>query len=156
NVLTLPLNLPLVAALARTGTPTIAWTHDLFWTIDEFARHGHGTWPWTLFAAPLPGVHYVTVSETRRRELAGAPGLPPDDITVVPNGIDVLAFSQVGERVRELLRAVDALDAVPLVLVPQRVTLHKGMDVVLDCAAELVRRWPRLRVLVTGPLDPHS
>ena len=113
-------------------------------------------WPCSLLHGRLPGVVYVTVSESRRRELADALAIPAGEIAVVPNGIDPLAFGQIDDHVRRLLGAVDALDADPLILVPQRVTQHKGLDMVVESAASLAGRWPRLRVVVTGPLDPHD
>jgi mannosylglucosylglycerate synthase len=156
NVLTLPLNLPLNAALLDVDRPVISWTHDLVWTIPDLLHFNRPGWPCSLLGGRLPGVAYVAVSESTRRELAEALVIPAEEIDVVPNGIDPLAFGQVDDHVRRLLGAVDALDAEPLILVPQRVTQHKGLDMVIEAAASLVRRWPRLRVLVTGPLDPHD
>ncbi len=156
NLLTMPFNLPLTAALLDAGLPIVAWTHDIAASDPRYRGFRRPGWPYALIDRPQPGVTYVAVSEARRRELGQALGLPIDEITVVPNGIDPHVFGGLSSAARRLLLASDALEADPLLLVPQRVTRGKRLELVLDAAAELLAEWPMLRVLVTGPLDPHS
>jgi len=155
NVLTMPFNLPLAAALRRLPLPRVAWTHDLVWTNSAYVPFQRVDWPWGLTGRAAPGVRYVAISHTRRREMVETMGIDPDAVPVVPNGIDVLEFGEVGQHARDLLRRAGAAAADPLLLVPQRVTARKRLQLAIETAAALVPRWPDLRVVVTGPVDPH-
>jgi glycosyltransferase involved in cell wall biosynthesis len=156
NVMTMPFNLPLAAALVEVGRPLIAWTHDLAWADPQYEAFCRRTWPCCLIATAQPGVTYAAISELRRHQLAELLGLSAADVTLVPNGIDPLDFAEVDRRVRRLLGGLGALDADPLILIPQRVTARKRLELAIDAAARLVDEMPRLRMLVTGPVDPHE
>lgn len=155
NVLTMPFNLPLAAAFRRLPLPRVAWTHDLIWTNSAYEPFQRLDWPWGLTGRAMPGVKYVAISHTRRREMVATMGVDPDDVPVVPNGIDAVEFAEVGPHARDLLRRAGAAAADPLLLVPQRVTARKRLELVIETASALVQSWPDLRVVVTGPVDPH-
>ncbi|MGH7904491.1 MAG: glycosyltransferase family 4 protein, partial [Candidatus Dormibacteraceae bacterium] len=134
----------------------LAWTHDLAATNPRyggFRRPGH---PYTLIATAQPRVRYVAVSAARAAEVANALGLTPAQVPVVPNGIDPAAFLDIGESTRDLGRRAGFAGADPLVLVPARVTRRKRLELAIAAAAQLRRRHPRLRVVVTGALGPHT
>lgn len=156
NVLTMPFNLPLTAALLESRVPLLGWTHDLAWQDARFGGFRLGRWPYRLIGEAQPGVTYVAVSESRRRQVADVLGLPLEEIDVVPNGIDPIEFAGLDPDTRLLLRRADALDADPLVLVPQRITPNKRLELALEAAALLIDRLPDLRIVVTGPVDPHD
>lgn len=157
NVMTMPFNLGLTDVLADIGLPLVAWTHDIAAIEpDRYSDYLRAGRPYTSFQQAVPGATYVTISEVRRDQLAKAFGLAKDDITVVPNGIDQLAFAGLGPRVRQILAAADATQADPLILIPQRVTRTKGLDVAIDVAAKVRGMLPNARIIVTGPIDPHD
>ena len=156
NVLTMPFNLPLAAALLDLRKPLVAWTHDLAWTNEQYAAFRREGWPYQLLGRPHPGVTYVAISRQRQAELAAAFGLSPRHVHLVPNAVDPLEFADVGARARQLLEQAGALEASPLVLVPLRVTPRKRLDLALEAAAQLSPRMPGLRVVITGPLGPHN
>ncbi|MBJ7597382.1 glycosyltransferase family 4 protein [Candidatus Nephthysia bennettiae] len=156
NVMTMPFNLPLAAALVELGVPLIAWTHDVAWLNAQYQSFRRPEWPYRIMAQRQPGVTYVTISRLRQRELATTFGLHTSAIEVVPNGIDPYEFVHLGERPYELLQAAGALDADPLLLVPQRVAPAKRLELVLDAAHELRPSMPNLKVVVTGPLGAHN
>jgi glycosyltransferase involved in cell wall biosynthesis len=156
NVMTMPFNLPLTAALLDLEIPLLAWTHDVAWTDATHAGFHRPGQPYSLLHEPHPRVSYVTISQARCDELAQAFELSPDNIAIVPNGIDPLEFAGIGPTGRVLLEASEALDADPLVLIPQRITPNKRLELALDVAAKLAKRLPQLHVIVTGPIDPHE
>jgi glycosyltransferase involved in cell wall biosynthesis len=156
NVLTMPFNLPLVAALIDLDRPLLAWTHDLAWTNEQYAAYHRPRWPYQLIGRRQPRVTYVTISRLRRRELAALFDMPAAQVPVVPNAVDPHAFAGLGARARGLLERAGALDGDPLLLVPVRVTPRKRLELALEAAAELGARMPALRVVVTGPLGPHN
>jgi glycosyltransferase involved in cell wall biosynthesis len=156
NVMTMPFNLPLAAALVELGVPLIAWTHDVAWLNAQYQSFRRPEWPYRIMAQRQPGVTYVTVSRLRQRELATTFRLHTGAIEVVPNGIDPYEFVHIGERPYELLQQAGALDADPLLLVPQRVAPAKRLELVIDAARELRASMPNLKVVVTGPLGAHN
>jgi mannosylglucosylglycerate synthase len=156
NVLTMPFNLPFTAALVELGVPLLAWTHDLAWNDARYAGFRRQRWPYRLIGEAHAHVTYVAISEPRRQEMAAVLDLPLEAIAVVPNGIDPVEFAGISADTRLLLERAGALDADPLVLVPQRITPNKRLDLALDAASELIDRHPGLRIVVTGPVDPHD
>ncbi len=156
NVLTMPFNLPLAAALGDVGRPLAAWTHDLAWINPRYAAYRRPGWPWSILREPRPGARYVAVSRLRRDEIASTFGLPPEEVEVVPNGVDPASFSGFGPETRELARRAGLEGADPLVLVPVRITRRKRLELAIDAAAELRSAHPALRVVISGPLGPHS
>jgi glycosyltransferase involved in cell wall biosynthesis len=156
NVLTMPFNLPLAAALLELRRPLVAWTHDLAWTMEQYAAYRKEKWPYLLLGRPQPDVTYVVISRQRQAQVAAAFGLSRQQVPVVPNAIDPLDFAELGQNARRLLQRAGALEASPLVLVPIRVTPRKRLELAIGAAAELSPRMPGLRVVVTGPLGPHN
>jgi mannosylglucosylglycerate synthase len=156
NVMTMPFNLPLAAALSDTGLPVLAWTHDVAWSNPRYREYRRPGWPWSILCRPQPGARYVVVSRARRQELAAAFGCRERDLAVVPNGIDALDLLGVGAATRRLARRGGFEDARPLVLVPVRVTRRKRLERALEAASELLPAMPRLRMVVSGPLGPHN
>jgi glycosyltransferase involved in cell wall biosynthesis len=151
NVLTMPFNLPLAAALVELGR-LVAWTHDAAWVNPRYQHWQRPGPPYDLMRTAQPGVRYVAISEVRRAELLTL-GI---DSEVVPNGIDEDAFLGIEPATRALLDQAGASGGDPLILVPLRITRRKRLEVALTAAARLRERHPNLRVVVTGPLGPHS
>ena len=163
NVCSLNKNLPLTAALhrlsSRPGFPRLVlWHHDLAWTTPRFAAELHPGYPWDLLRTHWPGVTHVVVSEERRRELASLLGLAPDRIRVAPNGVDAMTFLKLEAQTQALVRRLDLLHAAPVLLLPVRITPRKNIELALHTLAAL-RGQPggaEARLVVTGPLGPHS
>jgi glycosyltransferase involved in cell wall biosynthesis len=156
NVMTMPFNLPLVAALTALPPPVIAWTHDLAWTNPRYAEYHRPGPPYTLLQAAQPGTRYVAISGLRRRELTQLFEVPEASVPVIPNGIDPIAFLDVSERTLQLVERAGMAAADPLLLVPVRITRRKRLELALRALAELRTSTPSAGLLVCGPLGPHS
>jgi glycosyltransferase involved in cell wall biosynthesis len=144
NVMTMSFNPALTEAIDQLTQPVIAWTHDLDFgdrAPDAFRRDD---------------MTYVAISRTRQRELAQALGVPPERVCYVPNGVGRFDLSAIGQQTLELLQGAGITDADPLLLVPQRVTPRKRIELVIDAAHELAQDFPRLGIVITGPPDPHQ
>src|SRR6185503_10777143 len=93
NVLTMPLNLALTAALAKLASERpdvfIAWTHDIAAFDPRYDAFRHDGDPWSLIRRALPNVRYVTVSNERANQLVDLTGLAKSDVEIVTNGVDV-------------------------------------------------------------------
>ena len=156
NVLTMPFNLPLAAALGDLSLPVIAWTHDLAWVNPRYADFHREGWPWEILCRPQPGTTYVSISRTRRREIVEVMGLPGRSVPVVPNGIDAETLWSLSRATLQLAERGGFRHANPLVLVPVRVTRRKRIETALEAAPRLLDSHPGLRLVVSGPLGPHA
>lgn len=161
NVLTTHFNLALTSAIHRAVekqklTHLIVWCHDISRHVNPLrnvVQYHH--WPWDLLRAWIPGASYVAVSVERQETLAGILDSPPRLIEVVPNGVDpgqLLGLSRLGKH----LAAVHGFLSVDLVmLMPVRITRAKNIEFAVRVVDALRRRGISVRLVVTGPPDPH-
>ncbi|MEA3377624.1 MAG: glycosyltransferase family 4 protein [Chloroflexota bacterium] len=161
NVFTKRFNLPLTAALFRlldagAVARCIAWCHDVGWTSDHSRSHLHPGYPWDLLRTRRDDLTYVVVSEQRQRALADLFDCPPEEIRVVYNGVDpALLLGLTGEGAR-LVQRLDLLPSDLILLMPVRVTQAKNVELALRVVAALKARGRRVRLVLTGPPDPHD
>ena len=161
NVCSLNKNLILTAALKKistlSGAPRmILWHHDLAWTTPRYRDELHDGYPWDLLRVAWPETTQVTISETRRQELAELYHVPLHRIQVIPNGIDVNRFFKLEIRTQELVRRHDLLSASPLLLLPVRITPRKNIELAIQTLAILREKHPQAALIVTGPLGAHN
>lgn len=161
NVFTKRFNLPLTAALFRLldggDMPNcIAWCHDVGWASDHSRPHLHDGHPWDLLRTCRDDLTYVAVSEERQRTLARVFGCPPDAIRVVYNGVEpALLLGLTGEGGR-LVDRLALLGSDLVLLMPVRVTQAKNIELALRVVAALKARGQRVKLVLTGPPDPHD
>jgi glycosyltransferase involved in cell wall biosynthesis len=158
NVCSLSKNLALTAAVQNIGhvLPVILWHHDLAWTTPRYRQELHDGYPWDLLRQAWPGARQVTVSEMRQQELAELFQIDPDQIQVIPNGVDVQAFHKLEEQTCAYVNRLDLLNASPLLLLPIRITPRKNIELALRVCAKLLPHFPDTKLVVTGPLGPHN
>ena len=157
NVLTMPFNLPLAAALHDLEEIAIvAWTHDLAWSNPRYEPFRQRHQPYSLLATSRPNTTYVAISKGRRDEIMSVLQLRPDKVPIVPNGIDLVALVHVRAATSDLLRRAGLDGPGPLLLAPVRVTRRKRIELAMEAVAVLRSAHPDLRLAVSGPLGPHS
>jgi glycosyltransferase involved in cell wall biosynthesis len=161
NVYSLHKNLALTAALknlvAKSARPRlILWHHDLAWTAPRYQSELHAGYPWDLLRTHVQGVCHVVVSEMRQRELADLLNIQTEQITVVPNGVDLSQFFKLESQTQAFVKQLDLMAAAPLLLIPVRITSRKNLELALKALAQLRKRWPQAMLVVTGPLGPHN
>ncbi|MEW6406880.1 MAG: glycosyltransferase family 4 protein, partial [Chloroflexota bacterium] len=161
NVCSLNKNLALTQALYNlNGSPgfprLILWHHDLAWATPRYRDELHDGPPWDLLRSTWPGASHVVVSALRQTEFASLTGLPFSQIEVVPNGMDIAKFFKLETRTVELVQRLNLLRALPLLLVPVRVTPRKNLEMGLHILSHLKSHFPDAVLLVTGPLGPHN
>ena len=152
NVMTMPFNLPLTAALPSLGPRLIAWTHDVAWMNPRYGAYRRDGPPYDLLRKPASAA-YVAISTQRQAEIADAYGI---DSEVVPDGIDPARLLRIRPSTADLLQRAGVWEANPLVLVPFRITRRKRLEDALEVAARLAPSRPRLKWVVSGPLGPHQ
>jgi glycosyltransferase involved in cell wall biosynthesis len=161
NVCSLNKNLALTAALhqlhiSKKLPRLILWHHDLAWTTPRYQPELHDGYPWDLLRTDWGETTHVVVSHLRRRELSTLMKIQPDDIQIIPNGVDAARFYKLESQTQSLLEKTKLLDAAPILLLPVRVTPRKNIELALHTLAELRRQFSNAALVVTGPLGPHN
>jgi glycosyltransferase involved in cell wall biosynthesis len=161
NVLSMHFNLALTAAihhLQEQGSVLhlIAWCHDISRYVNpdsgEIQRRG---FPWDLLRTYKQAITYVAVSPGRQRLLAKVFRTPAKLIRFIPNGVDaaqILGLSALGN---ELAQEFGLFLADLVLLMPVRITRAKNVEFALHVAEYLKKTGIRLRLVITGPPDPH-
>ncbi len=161
NVCSLNKNLIVTAALKKIseeaqGQHFILWHHDLAWTTSRYRDELHEGYPWDLLCKAWEGVEQVTISDFRRNELAELMGLPEEEISVIPNGVDIPRFLKLEAQTSKFVNQLDLLNANPILLLPVRITSRKNIELALQVMAELRKEAPQAKLIITGPLGPHN
>ncbi len=161
NVFTKHFNLPLTVALFSlldTGDirNCIAWHHDFTWTSPRSRSKVHVGYPWELLRTYRPDVTHVTISQHRQIELAGLYSCPEKIVHVIYNGVDAAEMFGLSVEGRELVQRLELLTADLIMLMPVRVTRAKNIEYALEVAATLKAEGPKVKLLLTGPPDPHD
>jgi mannosylglucosylglycerate synthase len=161
NLFTKHFNLPLTAALLRLldkgSLPgCIAWCHDFTWTSPHSRSKVRPGYPWDTLRTVHPQVTYVTVSHSRKRELAGLFGLPPEQIRVIYNGVDPASLLGLSQPGAALIQRLGVWESDLVLLMPVRVTQAKNIEFALQVVAELKHQRIRATLVITGPPDPHD
>jgi glycosyltransferase involved in cell wall biosynthesis len=161
NAFTKRFNLPMTAALFRLLDDKviphcIAWCHDIGWTSDHSLPNLHPGYPWDLLRTYREDVVYVVVSEQRRRALASLFDCPPEAIHVVYNGVDPAFLLGLTEEGHRLIDRLDLFASGLILLMPVRVTQAKNIELALRIVAALKARGKDVKLVLTGPPDPHD
>lgn len=90
----------------------------------------------------------IAVSEENRRTLIGDYGLPPDQIVVIHNGVEVERFAGPGD---DGLRRELGLDAgTQVVLTVASLVPNKGHHILIEAAPAVLSRYPGVRFVLAG------
>jgi glycosyltransferase involved in cell wall biosynthesis len=161
NVFTKHFNLPLTAALvnlleSRSIENCLAWCHDFTWTSEHSREKVHPGYPWDLLRQYRPDVTYVVVSEKRQRELADLFEVTPKRIRVVYNGVDPSILLGISELGQKIIDRFGLLHSDLNLLMPVRVTQAKNIEFALQVVASIKKAGIMVRLVLTGPPDPHD
>ncbi|MBN2062170.1 MAG: glycosyltransferase family 4 protein [Deltaproteobacteria bacterium] len=158
NVLTMPFNLPLSAALHRIGQegliPIISWNHDSPYFYPEYPKH-MDLFPWNILKRAYAGIHYVVISESRKEMFADLYG-ERKDLHVIPNGIDPILFFRLDPGTVRLIQEQRLFETEFLMVQPSRLHKRKNMELSIRVTRALHDMGLTARLLITGAHDPHE
>lgn len=159
NILTIPFNLPLTAALAEyiqeTNKKFVYWCFDHAWSNDMFKKYIRNEYPWNLLVLNIKKINYVASSKSRARELSRLSGINIKNIKVLPNGIDIDDFLDLSPLVMELKDKFNLLDGKLNIFMPVRITEKKNIDFAVMVLSKLYKSIP-CRLIVSGPLETRD
>lgn len=158
NVLTMPFNLPLSAALHRIGQegliPIISWNHDSPYFYPNYPKH-LDIFPWNILKRAYAGIHYVVISESRKEMFADLYG-GRKQLYVIPNGIDPIQFFLLDTGTVRFIQEQRLLEAEFLMVQPSRLHRRKNMELSIRVTRSLHDLGLKARLLITGAHDPHE
>jgi glycosyltransferase involved in cell wall biosynthesis len=162
NALTLHKNLAFTQALwnlhqAGELPPLIGWHHDFAWSRPDYHSELHDGLPWELLKKPWPHTMHVVVSKAQQKKLASLYDIDPDQIAVIPPGIDPAITGQWTELTQQLVSDLRLLEATVLLLLPARITRRKNIEFALQIHAAFCQQTGKdVRLIITGPPGPHN
>lgn len=130
-----------VLAAHRAGIPSLFTAHNLVPSMGFLPR---------LLLRHVGGNagRIIAVSESVSRSLQAA-GLPPHNIVVVPNGIELAPFDSTADPID--IRAAFGIPAgAPLIVGVGRLSREKGFDVLIRAFADVLNRFPEARLVLVG------
>jgi len=158
NVLTMPFNLPLSAALHRIAQeghiPIISWNHDSPYFYPDFPKHLHLS-PWNMLKQTHPNIYYVVISESRKEMFAQLYG-GRKQLYVIPNGIDPIRFFRLDTNTVRFIQEQRLFEAEFLMVQPSRLHWRKNMELSIRVTRALHDHGLKARLLITGAHDPHE
>ena len=153
NMFTMPFNLAATQALsafAKHSGKTIAWTHDLA-AVNPYYKI-----PWDqtfdLIRNRHQRVKYVIISESRAAEFKRLTGSEAD--AIIPNGLDFPFTCAITPEVAKLVQ--NDLASSIILLYPTRILERKNVEFALRIVEALQDIDVRVRLLISGALDPHN
>jgi len=157
NVFTMPFDLEWTRELREMAAamPEVRWIN---WVHDVAAVNPHyAHLPWAQadhaqLSLPVPNALNVTVSEVRRQDYLRATGLPPDQVRVIPNGLDLAAVLGLTERIA----ALRLWDRELILVHPTRLIRRKNIELGLRVMAALRDAGCDVIYAITGAPDPHQ
>jgi glycosyltransferase involved in cell wall biosynthesis len=158
NVLTMPFNLPLSAALHRIGqealVPMISWNHDSPYFYPDCPQHLY-LFPWNILKRAYAGIHYVVISESRKEMFANLYGRRKQ-LSVIPNGIDPILFFLLDTDTVRFIQEQRLFEAEFLMVQPSRLHWRKNMELSIRVTRALHDLGLKARLMITGAHDPHE
>lgn len=91
----------------------------------------------------------TTICEGLRTDILARRGIRPEKVAVIPNAVDVSSFAYAPVKDADLNRAL-GLDGAIVLGFAGSFYGYEGLDILLDAFAQLVPRYPFLKVLLVG------
>jgi alpha-maltose-1-phosphate synthase len=104
------------------------------------------------------GEIFITVSNSMKKVIQGAYGVPGDRIHVVYNGMDSQPFIKPASKpdlIRQLRQTIAGPDE-KVVIFAGRLNPHKGITALLDSASQVIAKCPNVRYLLVGEADSRE
>lgn len=158
NVLTMAFNLPLTHALCKLAEAgpikIVSWNHDSPFFYPEYPDYLDQP-PWRILRRSHPGVHYIAVSKSRKKQFLALYGRKTR-VDVIPNGIDPFRFFQLDSPTVRVIKESALFESEFVMVQPSRLHPRKNIELSIRVLRALHDRGLKALLLVTGSYDPHE
>jgi len=161
NVLTNSLNPCINIALAKyiKNNPSkkyVSWVHDI--ALDPMRS------PYTyvnseltnLIYKPLPGVHYIGISQFLKNTLIKDIGLKESSVTVIPNGIDLISLLNLHPLSADICSRYELIKRDVLIFLPMKIMRHKNIDLCIRVLADIKNLKKKPMMIISANNFPHG
>ena len=161
NMLTMhfnPIAANALADLAEDGEVggMIAWVHVSTFMGVDYLGFDFDAPVWTYLKRRIRNVTYVTISGDRRQRFSEQYGIPEEEITVVPDGVDLDDFLDLTDRADRIFDEMELEQCDGVALTPSRIVRRKNFEAGIELIDELKKLGLTVRWLITGALDEHN
>lgn len=161
NLMTMPFNLIATEAFFNyiENNPQknfYVWIHDMAWLMEEHNKFLFERKPWSILKTAQKNVKYYTISKFRKRQATELMKIPPKQIKVVPNGIDISKYLNLKESTKSILKHIDFSEVSNFVLIPARLIKRKNLERCIKIIAELKTYDPNILAIIAGSPVAHS
>ena len=158
NIMSMPFNLTATEAFwnyieKSPDKQFYLWTHDLAWLMDDHKNNLYNRRPWLLLKSVLPNVHYITISEYRRRQMAELLGIPRKKIIVVPNVLKYQDFLSFHLETTQVISHLTLFHKYPFILIPASQLPRKNIERSIQIIAKLKESFPDVLGIITGQTE---
>ncbi len=132
-------------------TQILAWWLSLF-TRRPFVSTCHGFFKtrWFRRLVPAWGRAVIAISDPVRDHLINDFKVKPANVRLIPNGVDSAEFYPLPFSEKTHLKEQFKVSGHPVVGIIARLSVVKGIDVLLRAGATLVKKHSQLRLLIVG------
>jgi len=153
NLMTMPFNLAatqVLTELAESGVKTLAWTHDLAASNQDYSLPRNSTVD--MIREKHSSIRYVAVSQARANEFRELTGNSIE--AVIPNGLDLATVLGLTSEVEALLNQIDT--QATLFLYPTRILPRKNLGFAIQILKALNELGHNAYLLVTGAANQYN
>ena len=153
NLMTMPFNLAatqVLTELAESGVKTLAWTHDLAASNQDYSLPRNSTVD--MIREKHSNIRYVAVSQARANEFRELTGNSVE--AVIPNGLDLATVLGLTSEVEVLLSQIDT--QATLFLYPTRILPRKNLGFAIQILKALNELGHNAYLLVTGAANQYN
>jgi mannosylglucosylglycerate synthase len=153
NLMTMPFHLAatqVLIELAESGTSTLAWTHDLAASNQDYSLPRNSVVD--MIREKHPNIRYVAVSQTRANEFQELTGHSVE--AIVPNGLDLATVLGLTPEVEGLVNQLD--NQATFFLYPTRILPRKNLGFAIQILNALKELGHDAYLLITGAANQYN
>lgn len=162
QALTMHFNLALTVALVKLikdlkhKIKFIHWTHDATY-LDENYLEKYGSlksdYPWNLLVSKQVNVKYVVISSTRQKQISQLFKCLSNQLTFIPNGLDIPKFLGLSKNLKCLTNNLDLFNQDLVAVLPNRILPRKNIEQAIKIIAQLKKNGFKIKFILTGIYD---
>jgi glycosyltransferase involved in cell wall biosynthesis len=164
NMLSLTHNIPFIYAfkkyvLNHEEKRVISWIHDHKYIGFDKVRIKDFSLPPdvnNLLTEKIDDVQYVAISNSLKNLVSKVTNLKSEEITVIPNGINIKEFLEIDDSVFEIFEKNNLMKRFPVILSPVNIIERKNIEFSLDILFHLKKVYPNLAFVITGKISHHK
>lgn len=163
NMLTVYRNLPFIYGFHQYAKKNrqkkiIVWVHDHMYIGNEKIRLkeiNKSQLEKQLLTSSIPGATYVVISETFKKLLIQVMDLSPDNVVVVPDGVNIKQFLEIDTSIWRVVEKYNLFQSFPIILCPVNILERKNIEYGLEIVSYLKKDYPKLLLIISGQPSKH-